>query len=185
MVFRNPGKPAAGTAKNFPALKTLTTLAAPWEVAFDPKWGGPEHSAFPQLIDWTKRPEEGIKHYSGTATYRTTFEVSKPDLAAAKAGLFLDLGEVHSVATVRLNGQDLGTLWTPPWRVDIAKAAKSGSNTLEVDIVNTWINRLIGDQALPAEQRRTWLSEPKANSFNGGKLMPAGLLGPVTLQAAN
>ena len=181
VVFRNPGTPAAGTAKNFPELKTLTTLSGAWDVAFDPKWGGPEHAAFPQLMDWTQRPEAGIKYYSGTATYRTTFALSESDLAA-KAGLLLDLGEVRNLATVRLNGKDMGTLWTPPWRVDIASAAKIGSNTLEVVIVNTWLNRLVGDQELPPEQRRTWLYEGKLKLTKGGKLLPAGLLGPVTVQ---
>jgi hypothetical protein len=183
VVFRNPGTPAAATVKNFPVLKTLATLTNKWEVAFDPKWGGPEKIEFPQLVDWTTRPEEGIKHYSGTATYRTTFELQSSDLRP-QTSVFLDLGDVRSLATVRLNGQDLGTLWTPPWRVDIARAAKPGSNTLEVAVVNPWSNRLIGDQVLPPAERRTWLFEPKEKSFNGGKLTPAGLLGPVTAQTA-
>jgi hypothetical protein len=185
VVFRQPGTPTVGKEKNFPALKTLATLTAPWEVAFDPQWGGPEHVVFPRLMDWTKHPEEGIKHYSGMATYRTTFELSESDLLATKAGLFLDLGDVRSLATVRLNGQELGTLWTPPWHVDIARAAKIGSNTLEVVIINTWNNRLAGDHKLPEEQRRTWLYEDSAwsqMSLNSEKLLPAGLLGPVTLQ---
>jgi hypothetical protein len=185
VVFRQPGTPTVGKEKNFPALKTLATLTAPWEVAFDPQWGGPEHVVFPRLMDWTEHPEEGIKHYSGTATYRTAFELSESDLLATKAGLFLDLEDVRSLATVRLNGQELGTLWTPPWHVDIARAAKIGSNTLEVVIINTWNNRLAGDHKLPEEQRRTWLYEDSAwsqMSLNSEKLLPAGLLGPVTLQ---
>ncbi len=185
VVFRKPGSPAAGTAKNFPALKTLATLGNQWEVAFNPKLGGPEKAVFAELTDWTKRPEEGIKHYSGTATYRTTFELTQADLDAAKGQLFLDLGNVRNLATVRVNGQELATLWTPPWRLNIAGAAKTGTNTLEIAVVNNWINRLIGDRGLPAEQRHTWLygdREGKEGKSNRGELQPAGLLGPVTLQ---
>ena len=43
-------------------------MPGPWEVAFDPKWGGPERVTFDTLQDWSKRPEEGIKFYSGTST---------------------------------------------------------------------------------------------------------------------
>jgi hypothetical protein len=178
VVFREPGKPAAETAENFPATKPLKSLTEPWTLSFDPKWGGPKQIAFPTLLDWTQHPEEGIKHYSGTATYQTTFELGAEDLKAR----ILDLGEVRNLATVRLNGKNLGTLWTPPWRVDMAGAAKIGTNTLEVDVVNTWINRLSGDQQLPVGQRHTWLLEQKEKPVNGGKLQSAGLLGPVTLQ---
>jgi len=92
----------------------------------------------------------------------------------------LDLGKVNDIATVRVNGQDLGTLWLPPYRLDITSAVKPGANTLEVEVVNTWNNRLVGDAALPLEQRRTLLTAPTVRK--NSPLMPAGLIGPVTTQ---
>jgi hypothetical protein len=174
VVFRQPGKPATN-GSNFPQPKPLMTLEKPWTVAFDPKWGGPEKTEFVTLGDWTQHPHEGIKHYSGTATYQTTFE-----LASTDGGLILDLGKVCDLATVKLNGKDLGTVWTAPWQVDIGTAAKTGSNTLEITITNPWNNRLVGDLKLPPAKRRTSLS--LATVKPNAPLQAAGLLGPVTIQ---
>jgi hypothetical protein len=80
-----------------------------------------------------------------------------------------------------LNGKNLGTLWTPPWRIDITGAAKAGSNRLEIAVINPWNNRLVGDDKLPAEKRLTSISlntiTPKT------PLLPAGLIGPVSLES--
>ena len=176
VVFRHSVKAPIEAAKNFPALQTVGELAGAWTVAFDPKWGGPASVIFDSLVDWTNRPEAGIKFYSGTAKYRKTF-----DLPAGTSGkLYLDLGELHNLARVRLNGQDLGLVWCAPWHVDISRAVKPTGNELELEAVNTWANRIIGDLKLPPEQRLTWTVKPHhtANS----PLLPAGLVGPVTLQ---
>ena len=153
-------------------------ITGPWEVSFAPGWGAPEKIIFDQLTDWTQRAEDSIKYFSGQATYRKTFEVSaqRPPGAA----LILDLGQVNDIAVVRVNGREIGTLWQPPYRVDITTAAKPGTNTLEVDVVNTWHNRLAGDAMLPAEQRHTSVTATtvKKNS----PLRPAGLIGPVMIR---
>jgi hypothetical protein len=164
------------------SLPEPISLIGPWEVAFDPKWGGPEHVTFETLEDWSKRPEAGIRHYSGRAIYRKTFELSAAQVGRAGSQLTLDLGDVHNLATVRVNGRELTTLWLAPWQVDITAAVKAGRNTLEIDLVNTWNNRLVGDAGLPADQRRTFLT---AQTVDGNAaLLPAGLLGPVTLRAS-
>ena len=110
---------SAGMAKtNYPvADEVLHTLSGSWEVSFDPKWGGPQKGIFDQLVDWTTRPEFGIKHYSGTALYRKTFNLTTAQAKGAR--LLLDLGELHEVAAVRLNGVDLGVAWTRPARVEL------------------------------------------------------------------
>ena len=161
-----------------------------WEVAFDPKWGGPERITFQTLEDWSKRPEDGIRFYSGTATYRKTFrwEGSTPDTRlrsgrrhAASERFSIDLGTVKNLAQVRLNGQDLGVVWCSPWRVDITGALRDGENQLEIKVANLWPNRLIGDQSLPPEQR---LTSTTWNPFKkDSQLLASGLLGPVTLQS--
>ncbi len=177
VVFQKDGKAPENAGNNFPAAETVLTLEGAWNVAFDPKWGGPAAISFAALADWTKRPEEGVKFYSGTATYSKSFEMK------SGGNLTLDLGNVRDLATVTLNGQNLGTLWTPPWKVDISKAAKPGTNELKIQVTNPWNNRLVRDASLPQEERLTWLSlqtvKPKS------PLRPAGLLGPVKIETSN
>jgi hypothetical protein len=151
------------------------TLSGPWEVSFDPKWGGPEKVIFDQLVDWTTRSEFGIRYYSGTAVYRKRFDLMRTP--AKDARLLLDLGELHEVAAVRLNGRDLGVAWTKPARVELTGGLKATGNELEIIVVNLWPNRLIGDEGLPKESR---LTETNIHKFNASTpLLPSGLLGPV------
>jgi hypothetical protein len=96
--------------------------------------------------------------------------------------LFLDLGEVHEEAEVRLNGRKLGVVWTKPARIDISKAAKRGENYLEITVVNLWPNRMIGDAGLPVEERFTKTNAQKFTSAT--PLYSSGLLGPVVLEIA-
>ena len=83
---------------------------------------------------------------------------------------------------LRVNGRELATLWLAPWQVDITAAVKPGRNTLEIELVNTWNNRLVGDTSLPADQRRTFLTAQTVG--RNSALLAAGLLGPVTLRAS-
>ncbi len=189
VVFRKPiARDAVGTAKrNFPKLSPGQNLAGPWTVHFDPRWGGPASVEFPKLISWTRRPEPGIKFYSGKATYHKQFDLDAKAAAAVRDGtrLFLDLGAVKHVAVVRLNGRKLGTLWTAPWRVEITAAVQPTGNVLEIDVVNLWVNRVVGDLNLPKEKRITETHDV----FRFGMVRPttplldSGLFGPVTLRA--
>jgi hypothetical protein len=171
---------ARGTAtSNATASVPLLTVAGPWAVRFDPKWGGPASAEFAHLESWTARPEEGIRYYSGAASYKTTFHVD----AKPKGKVFLDLGDVKEIAHVRLNGQDLGTAWTKPFRLDASKAVRGGENSLEVEVINLWPNRLIGDGQKPQDQRLTATNVDVYTkpSPEGHKLLDSGLLGPVRL----
>ncbi len=133
------------SARNFDDMRLLKSVEGPWSVSFDTAWGGPAQAAFDSLQDWTTRKEKGIRYYSGSATYRTTLTL--PEQPASR--LWLDLGEVHCIARVRVNGTDLGVAWCAPWQVEITGAARQGENQLEVDVANLWVNRLVGDEALP------------------------------------
>jgi len=161
------------------AGKEIQSLPGPWTVQFDEQWGGPASIVFDELTDWTLRPEEGIKYYSGTAVYRKRFDL--PSGVKKSAGrLFLNLGVVKNIASVRLNGKDLGVVWTHPWTVEITAAVKEKDNLLEVNVINLWPNRLIGDATLPPEQRRT---HTNIAFYDKSKpLLSSGLLGPVTIQ---
>ena len=81
---------------------------------------------------------------------------------------------------MRLNGRDLGVIWTAPWQVEVSNALQAAGNRLEIDVVNLWPNRLIGDAALPVEQRFTVTNVKKFKKDSA--LLESGLLGPVTLQ---
>jgi hypothetical protein len=170
-------------AENFTEPETVEKLTGPWTVSFDPRWGGPEQATFETLDDWAKRPEDGIRFYSGTAIYRISFDVSNSEISNRKSESYLDLGRVKNLARVRLNHHDLGVVWTAPWRVDITRAVKQKGNDLEIEVVNLWPNRLIGDASLPREQRRTVTNVGKFNR-PGATLLESGLLGPVSLQVA-
>ena len=144
-----------------------------WILSFPAGWGAPASLKLENLASWTNLPigEEG-RHFSGTATYTTTF--------TGKAGvpLTLDLGEVETVAEVFVNGKKARTLWAPPYRCEIGDLAKDGVNELRVDVTTTWFNRLAYDAGLPEKDRKTWtIAGPK----KGTQPKPAGLLGPVKL----
>jgi hypothetical protein len=164
-------------ATNFLKATTVATLEGSWEVSFNPKWGGREKVAFDKLEDWTKRPEQEIKYYSGIATYRKSFH--RPAGPPADSRIYLDLGSVHEMARIRLNGKDLGMVWCAPWRVDITRALEVGVNRVEIEVANLWPNRLIGDAALPPERRLTKASVTIYQKDS--PLLPSGLLGPVVL----
>lgn len=178
VVFRKASAPPKTRRPNFPAASASVDLTGAWTVHFDPRWGGPDSVVFQTLEDWTKRPEDGIKYYSGTATYRKTF--SLPRLFGQAGGrILLDLGEMKHLAEVRLNGKTLGVLWTEPYRVEITEALQRVDNLLEIDIVNLWTNRLIGDASLPPGKRFTTGAHMVKKE---DRLVTSGLLGPVRLQ---
>ena len=173
VVFRRPAKGDFGyiTSKKNPAR--ITTLTSSWGVIFDTAYGGPAAPVrFDTLTDWARNPDTAIRYYSGPAVYTTQFQWAKTDGPA-----LLDLGCVHGIATVGVNGIGCGTVWTSN-RLDITRALHPGVNHLRIIVTNTWANRLTGDQRLPPDRRRTWTAVP---FHSQGKLLPAGLLGPVQL----
>jgi hypothetical protein len=209
IVFRADRRlDTAGRAMNFAAPRKLRQVDEGWQVTFDPKWGGPDQpTAFDKLHDWSKHPNPGIRFYSGTATYRKSLTLSEAEASGGGGALLLDLGAVEVMARVRLNGRECGIAWKPPYRVELTGVARAGANELEIDVVNLWVNRMIGDEQLPEDCKwkdfETLLEWPEW--FKSGKrrpsgrftftsckhygkdtpLVPSGLLGPVTLQAAS
>jgi len=177
-----------------PAEKNLLTLDKNWSINFDQKWGGPKEILADSLFDWSKSIEEGIKFYSGTASYHHTFEFE----GNHKSSVFIDLGEVKNLARVRLNGKEIGTLWTAPWRLEISDVIRKGKNTLEIEVVNLWANRLIGDEKKPydgpvGEAWPDWLLKGEKRTSGrytftttrqytqDSPLLPSGLIGPVRI----
>jgi hypothetical protein len=173
IVFRHPARnhfSDTGPAKRFPKV---TPLTSPWTVTFDTAYGGPAVPVrFNTLSDWSHHPDSAIRYYSGPAVYTTSFQWTKTD-----DNVLLDLGSLHDIATVEVNGIDCGTIWTAN-RLNITHALHTGINRLRITVTNTWANRLSGDARLAEDRRRTWTVVP---FHSDGKLLPAGLLGPVQL----
>ena len=111
--------------------------------------GAPKSLQLDPLVSWSVHPDPNVRHFSGTAVYSNQFEI--PDL---KSRIILDLGQVEIMARVKVNDKDLGILWKAPYQVDITSAVVPGANRLEISVVNLWVNRLIGDQALPEDSER-------------------------------
>jgi hypothetical protein len=185
---------------NFPEMRKIAVLNGPWNVSFDSKLGGPKKVVFNELEDWTQRNERGIKYYSGLATYSKSFDL--PNLHPSEGDIYLDLGAVHHIARVCLNGKDLGAIWTAPWHVKITDVVRSRDNHLEIEVANLWTNRLLGDMQEPDAKVRTvkWSSGLlEGKEWPAGRytfttkrldkmklpLLKSGLLGPVTVQIAD
>ncbi len=162
---------------NFPATTRAVEITGPWEVTFT----RPDSSGFTiqldDLIDWSEHPDTAVNYFAGSATY--TNQLPVVDLDAGER-IYLELGSLVALAKVRVNGRAVGGVWTAPYRLDITDAWTADGNEVEITVVNTWVNRLIGDQRLPAAARSAWtiVNPYRADS----PLHPAGLLGPVALQ---
>ncbi|MEG1586663.1 MAG: glycosyl hydrolase, partial [Bacteroidales bacterium] len=177
IVFRKKGKPVAG-AENFPAPVETIPLNTPWNVDFRGVLTNPEPVRLNQLQDLAASDIDAVKYFSGNMVYTTTFDFD-PGMANGKS-VSLDLGEVRDMAKVWVNDRYAGGVWTAPYRVDISDVLKSGSNVVRVEVVNTWVNRLIGDSALPRDKRETWVG---MSPYSPDSPLPSsGLKGPVKLQ---
>jgi hypothetical protein len=177
ILFREQSLKSAG-GRNFPETRIVARIDGPWEVFFERSAGESFSVVFEELTDWIKRPESELRYFSGIATYKKSFDLAK---AADSLGesISLDVGSVHNMARIRLNGRELGILWCAPWRVDISGVVKQRENLLEIEVANLWPNRLIGDTSLAQDQRETWTTWNPYHSDS--PLLPSGLLGPVTL----
>ncbi len=204
VVFR-PGKRPATEKRNLtetPSPVPPLEITGPWEVRFPPDRGAPKKVVFNRLMDWSKHADAGIRYFSGTAAYATTFKMPPERLGQARR-LYLDLGNVQVIARAKLNGQELGILWKMPYRVEITDSVKAGDNALEIEVTNLWPNRLIGDDRLPADcdwrpdgglkRWPAWLFEGKPSPTGrftfttwrhwtkDSPLVESGLLGPVQI----
>ncbi len=180
VVFRKPTAAAAWTARTVQRT-TVASLDGAWRVSFEPGRGAPPAATFDRLISWPESSDPGIKYFSGAATYR--MDVTAPrDWLASGRRIELDLGDVRELAVVSVNGTRVATAWRPPYTVDITGALKKGTNRLEIEVVNLWPNRLIGDQQPGAKPIAFAPMSPYQAS---SALLPSGLLGPVKIVAVD
>lgn len=205
------GKPQSALQKTTAKPKAVKVDQVPapvpvegrWIVRFAEGWDAPSILVMEKLASWTENENEGVKYYSGTATYSKTLRI---DASQLKKGtrLFLDLGDVRELCRIKLNGKLVASLWKPPFRVDITDFAKAGDNELVVEVTNLWTNRLIGDEQYPddmgweGDRLKGWPEwfvkgeprpEPRRKTFTTWRhvskdtpLLPSGILGPVVLR---
>ncbi|MDA8376444.1 MAG: glycosyl hydrolase [Planctomycetia bacterium] len=180
-------------------------ITGPWSVKFPEGWGAPAEIKLDKLIAWNKHSDAGVRYFSGTAAYQTEFEIPA-ELVAPQRRIYLDLGKVAVMARVQLNDQDMGILWKPPFKLDVTSVLKPGRNSLNIQVTNLWINRMIGDQQLPEDCDRgpggnllrwpQWLLDGKPSPtgrftfttwqhwHKNDPLAESGLIGPVRMQIA-
>ena len=176
---------AVTTPKAVLSKGRVQPIKGKWTLRFDSSLGGPSGPvALKALISWTQSRQKAIQHYSGVATYSTRFNWQPLQKGGGVSGIkkpavWLELGEVKNIASVRLNGKDCGVAWTDPYRVNIASALRKGQNHLEIRVANTWSNRIMADHQLPVDKRRTWTRAPF--NLKGRQALPSGLLGPVKI----
>lgn len=185
IVCRNEGRSSkskvqSGT-KNFADYKELQRIEGAWDIKFEKNRGAPKSIELTELISLTEHEDFGVKHFSGTAIYRKLFDFSGSQIPDFKSPIMLNLGEIHNIAQVTLNGKDIGTVWCPPYRLDTKDALKDGTNTLEIKVTNTWRNRIIGDKRNGNAEDITTLYYRLHNLDPDTRLEPFGLIGPVTL----
>jgi hypothetical protein len=155
-------------------------LSGKWILYFDPKWGGPEKYETDELKSWIKSDNPGIKYYSGTVRYEKSFSLTPQEIKSKK--LVLNLGNVHEMASVKINGHQMQVVWSAPFKFDINPFIMAGANKVEIEVVNMWPNRLIGDARLPVAERLTKTNINKFDQPDGEKyLRESGLLGPVKI----
>jgi len=181
VVFHKPAHEASHTVPEKTDAQ-LATIDGPWTVSFQPDRGAPPQITMDGLSSWSESTNEGVKYFSGTATYTRTFD-AQAAWFSKDAHISIDLGDVKNLAEVSLNGKPLGTVWHAPYRVDATDALRPGANELSIKVTNAWVNRLIGDQQANVDVKYTFTTvKPyRANS----PLLPSGLLGPVTLDSAS
>ena len=174
IVFRGKGSPEAGD--NNPTPASAVEISEPWHVAFNGKLSSPAPIEMASPADLAQNADPEIRYFSGTITYTTEFDLD--DASAAR--VLLNLGRVESMAKVYVNDRYAGGAWCPPYKVDITQCVKKDRNTLRVEVVNKWVNRIVGDMQLPPEQRKISLL---VNPYDASTpLPPSGLQQAVTVE---
>ena len=156
-------------------VENIKTLNSGWQIHLNEN---DEQMVFKtdSLISLPDFKNDDVKYYSGTMIYENEFTY-KPDSKLKSVSIQID--SIFNIATIVVNGINCGTLWTPPYQLDITKAVKPGENKIEIEVTNTWHNRLIGDNLLPPDKRITWTTAPFR--LKDKPLLPAGIIGDVKI----
>lgn len=191
------GAPAARVAAAG-AAKPVSDLSRGWSLRFP-------GSARARPVDsgWSWTADPATRFHSGTARYERNLNLSRAQLAAGRR-LSLDFGPgraldpparqrrfrawyeapVREAAVVTVNGRRAGSLWAPPYRLDVTRLLRPGRNRIEVEVANTAINLLAG--RAPADYRllhARYGERFQPQDMEDLQPVASGLMGPVTLVA--
>lgn len=138
------------------------------------------------LGSWTELPVAEVKNTMGTACYTTTFNVD----GINASGWMLDLGNVRESACVRVNGREVATLWSVPYRCLIGRFLHSGDNTLEIEVTNLPANRIADYDRCDVKWRifkeiNIVDINYKGMGYADWDTVESGLIGPVKLIPLN
>ena len=173
VIFRHPIQEVK-TNKNYPDAVCVASVKGPWTIEFEENRGGSKEPVVTDvLFDWMESENPQIKYFSGNAVYKTSFEINR----IPETPVYIDLGKVMVMAKIRVNGVDAGGVWTSPYQINITDYLKEGVNELEIEVVNCWRNRMIGELSMPQSERFTYHSA--ANIKADSEMQSSGLLGPV------
>jgi hypothetical protein len=154
------------------------------------------------LRSWTD--DEDTRFFSGEVTYAKTFTVPE-SLIRPGLEVTLDFGKgtpipethrqnpgmqawlespVREAAVVYVNGQRAGSIWHPPYSVEVTGRVRPGENTLRIVVGNLAINEMAGS-ALPDDRLLNSRYGVRATPQDMENLqaLPSGLLGPIRLVA--
>lgn len=175
--------------KNIPDYEVVQAIDGPWTVAFNDGRGAPDSTIFEKLVDWTTHKDDGIKYYSGSATYKKRFNLHFVKENNIEYYLQLENVKDVGIAQIKINGIDRDVQWTKPFRFNITNQLKNGDNTLEIEVINSWYNRVAGDEMCNSKEKYTNTNIILGHDFAGRPLEkitlePSGLMGPVTINTA-
>jgi pimeloyl-ACP methyl ester carboxylesterase len=128
----------------------IAAIDGNWSVSFFPKLDKPFTRTFPTLIDFSQSQDTAVRYFAGTASYENVMNISEADLNSDRR-IIIDLGNLHDIAEIDINGKPAGVLWHPPYKTDITPYIRKGENRLTVHVSVNWANRLIGDEQYPAD----------------------------------
>lgn len=142
-------------------------------------------TSLPALAAWTTLGKEW-QTGKGTASYATTFKLSKKQLKEAKR-MVLDLGDVRESAHIYINGQDAGTLFCAPYRIDVMPYLKAGKNQITIEVTGLAAN-YVAEMDRRGIEWRIFKNANIANLLGGSvsyygnwSTMPGGLNSSVSL----
>lgn len=140
--------------ESFPlTFSGITEIKGPWKLQFPEEYSDSSYMVLNELKSWTLLPVKKLNYFSGTATYSRNITIPAGAVAGGSR-LYLDLGKVHTMAKLYVNGSEAGILWKPPYCTDISNYIREGENSLKIEVVNLWVNRQIGDEFLPEDSER-------------------------------
>lgn len=178
VVFREKGEPSATTLEaNYPAPLRTQEATGEWDVTFESAFKTPSPVRMATLDNLSDNPNDSIRYFYGTATYTTSVNL---DRAGRNEHMFMAFDNVGTMAKVYINGKYAGGVWTAPYRLDVTDFVKNGRNDVKVEVVNTWVNRIVGDMNLPESERETYLFVNHLNAKT--PLPPSGIIGKVKFE---